>query len=282
MTTYSSKGVIHPGEAVSVRKFVPPSQTCLEPRKKEGQEGRAGKGPRPAAGEASKDWGPESQGEAAYREVSRIMDGARHEARQIMLKSNEMAEEILEEAKEKAEQVKDAAARDGYQSGYEEGFKAGVDKAVEEHGKAMEKQLEEFRRDMEKALSAVGEAKEQCIRTYLEELKECSVAVAEKVIHISLKSSGEVIKRMITAETEKLKKTAWVKIYMERADYEMMLEADADIIGELSRLSDNIKFIVMDKENRGNCIVEMPEEIIDISVDTQLENIKEILQNIRI
>ena len=38
----------------------------------------------------------------------------------------------------------------------------------------------------------------------------------------------------------------------------------------------------MDKEDSGNCIIEMPEEIIDISVDTQLENIKEILQNIRV
>jgi len=69
---------------------------------------------------------------------------------------------------------------------------------------------------------------------------------------------------------------------MEKTDYEMMLETDADVIGELSRLSDNIKFIVMDKENSSNCIIEMPDEIIDISVDTQLENIKEILQNIGI
>ena len=106
--------------------------------------------------------------------------------------------------------------------------------------------------------------------------------MAEKVIHISLKSSGEVIKRMIISETERLKKTAWVKIYMEKTEYEMMMQADADIISELSRLSDNIKFIVMDKEDSGNCIIEMPEEIIDISVDTQLENIKEILQNIRV
>lgn len=281
MTILSSKGIIHPDKTVSVEKFLPP-QTYQERPEKEEQDEKTARNTRPLSGVSSKNWRPESQEEAAFREVTRMVEGARHEAKQLMLKSNEMAEEILREAKEKAEQVREDASREGYRSGYEEGFQAGVDKAVKEHGEAMGKQLEEFRQDMEKALSSVDGAKEQCIRTYLEELKDCSVAVAEKVIHISLKSSGEVIKRMITAETEKLKKTAWVKIYVERADYEMMMEADADIIGELSRLSDNIKFIVMDKENRGNCIVEMPEEIIDISVDTQLENIKEILQNIRI
>lgn len=281
MTTFSSKGVIHSKEAVNVRKFVPPCQTDEKPRKKEGQEGKAGSIRQPSMGTPG-NWGPESQEQAAYHEAAGIRAGARQEAKKLMVKSHELAEEILKEAREQAEQIKKDAAGEGYQSGYEDGFKEGVDKAVKEHGKAMEKQLEEFRQDMEQALSSVNEAKEQCIRTYLEELKDCSVAVAEKVIHISLKSSGQVIRRMITAETEKLKKTAWVKIYMERADYELMMEADADMIGELSRLSDNIKFIVMDKENRGNCIIEMPEEIIDISVDTQLENIKEILQNIRI
>lgn len=288
MTTFSSKGVVYSEQNVDVRKFVPPVQT-LSRQKQEGKdESRKEGGTRISpvrknpAGSPKKNWTPVSEEEAAFRESTGILEGARHEAKQLMMKSNKMAEEILREAREEAEQIKKDAARDGYQSGYEEGFKEGVDKAVVEHGKAMEIRMEEFRMDVEKALASVDEAKELCLRNYLEELKDCSVAVAEKVIHISLKSSGEIIKRMITAETEKLKKTAWVKIYMEKTDYEMMLEADADIIGELSRLSDNIKFIVMNKEDSGNCIIEMPEEIIDISVDTQLENIKEILQNIRI
>lgn len=290
MTTFSSKGVIHSDKTVDVQKFIPPVQTLPQAVKKETGES----GPRkdgasvapqdrtPSMGPSSRNWTPVSQEESAFRESAGILEGARHEAKQLMMKSNKMAEDILREAREQAEEIKKNAARDGYQSGYEEGVKEGVDKAVEEHGRAMEAQMEEYRQNMEEALSSVDEAKEQCLRTYLDELKDCSVAVAEKVIHISLKSSGEVIKRMIIAETEKLKKTAWVKIYMEKTDYEMMLEADADIISELSRLSDNIKFIVMNKEDSGNCIIEMPEEIIDISVDTQLENIKEILQNIRI
>ncbi len=78
-----------------------------------------------------------------------------------------------------------------------------------------------------------------------------------------------------------MKKTAWVKIYIDKCDYDMMMEADTGILDELSRLSDNIKFIVMDKEDRGSCIIEMPEEIVDVSVNTQIENIKDILENIR-
>ena len=42
----------------------------------------------------------------------------------------------------------------------------------------------------------------------------------------------------------------------------------------MAKLSDNIKFVVMDKESSGNCIIEMPDEIVDISVDTQMDNIR--------
>lgn len=139
-----------------------------------------------------------------------------------------------------------------------------------------------FREEMKRALSSVEAAKEQCLHRYLDELKDCAVAVGEKVIHISLKSSGEVIKQMIISATEKLKKTAWVKIYIDKFDYDMMMEADTGILDQLSHLSDNIKFIVMDKEDRGNCIIEMPEEIVDVSVNTQIENIKDILGNVGI
>ena len=66
------------------------------------------------------------------------------------------------------------------------------------------------------------------------------------MIHISLRSSGSVISRMIEAETEKLQKMDWVKIYMEKEDYETMVQADGHLAEKLSRLSDNVKFIVME------------------------------------
>ena len=192
-----------------------------------------------------------------------------------------MAGDILREAGKQAEQLKKTAIEEGCREGFEAGYKSGTEQAAMEQADFFRRQEEEFRRDMEQAMASIGQAKEKSLRNYLEELKDCSVAIAEKVIHISLRSSGEVIKRMLVAETEKLRKSAWVKIYMEKTDYDMMAEADADVVSELAKLSDNIKFVVMDKESSGNCIIEMPDEIVDISVDTQMDNIREILGNIR-
>lgn len=203
-------------------------------------------------------------------EAERTLEDAKREAQEIVQAAREQASQILEEAR-----------TEGYKEGYGNGYQDGEERAGEACRAEFQKTLSGFQADMRQAIRSVDIAKENCVRAYLDELKNCAIAVGEKVIHISLKSSGEVIKQMIISATEKLKKTAWVKIYIDKCDYDMMMEADTGILDELSRLSDNIKFIVMDKEERGSCIIEMPEEIVDVSVNTQIENIKDILENIR-
>lgn len=200
----------------------------------------------------------------------------------ILEDARQQAEDILEAAREQIREELAAAREEGLREGREAGYEEGRANAETECRQEFEDSLAAFRADVRRALQSVETAKETCIHSYLDELKDCAVAVAEKVIHVSLKSSGEVIKQMIISATEKLKKTAWVKIYIDKYDYDMMMQADVDVIDELSRLSDNIKFIVMDKEASGSCIIEMPEEIVDVSVNTQLENIKDILENVRL
>ena len=56
----------------------------------------------------------------------------------------------------------------------------------------------------------------------------------------------------------------------------------SEFLDAMSKLSENIKIITMDNGEEGTCIIELPDEIIDASVSTQLENIKDILNNVRV
>ena len=108
----------------------------------------------------------------------------------------------MEEAADKARQEQALARETGMREGYETGYREGREKAESECRQELDNTLADFREDMTRALRSVERAKENCLRTYLDELKDCAVAVGEKVIHISLRSSGEVIKQMIIAATE--------------------------------------------------------------------------------
>ena len=129
--------------------------------------------------------------------------------------------------------------------------------------------------DMNRSLRMVEDAKTERLYRYMDELKDVAIAVAEKVILVSLRSSGEVIRRMILKEAERIKKTAWLKIHIDRLDYEMLVETDGDVANELSQVSDNIKFVIVEKEEPGKLIMETPDEIVDASIDTQMENLRE-------
>ncbi len=294
ISSYNPRRIIKRTDPVSqssVQQYDPPRELTLSrpgasPRKpvftQYTKDGRVKDGYVPSPNGSLEEPQDRQQAEADWSGVDQeLFQQMKEEAKKAVEDAKKEAEEIVRAAREQAAQILEEARNEGFKEGYGNGYQDGEERATESCRAEFQKTLSDFQADMRQAIRSVDIAKENCVRAYLDELKNCAIAVGEKVIHISLKSSGEVIKQMIISATEKLKKTAWVKIYIDKCDYDMMMEADTGILDELSRLSDNIKFIVMDKEERGSCIIEMPEEIVDVSVNTQIENIRDILENIR-
>lgn len=189
------------------------------------------------------------------------------------------SQEILDVARAESEKIRQEAYEKGYEKGLKEGKEDGYWQAYNENTQLLKEDRDSIMDEVEETINSVKVEKQALLDNYLEDLKNISIAIAEKVIQISLKTSGDIIKRMIVSATEKLKKTEWAKIYISKYDVDLMTEGDAQILNSLSYLSDNIKVIMMDREESGTCIIELPKEIIDISVNTQLENIKDILNN---
>ena len=209
--------------------------------------------------------GNEDSGHTESTGEDRIADDARAQA-----------ERIIAGARQEAARIRQQAIREGYA----EGLASAQQKAKAEAEEAFKEKLGKFEKDAGDALNDISGAKEKVLSDYLGELVQISLAVAEKVIHVSLSTSGDVIARMICAEVEKRRKTAWIKIYIDKQDYGMMEQSDADAAEELGKISDNVKFVVVDNEKPGYCIIETPEEITDISVDTQFSNLQKSLDRV--
>lgn len=192
------------------------------------------------------------------------------------------AAELMEHARKEAKRLEEEAQARGWDAGFEEGYHSGNYKAEEEYRIKMEEEISRFLAEAEIVMTDVAAKKELILQQYLDELKKVTMVIAEKIIQTGLKSSGEVVKRMILAATEKLKKVRWAKIYVSKTNSTLMLQADEAFLKELSHLSDHIKIITMESEEAGSCIIELPDAIIDASVNTQLENIKDILNDARI
>ena len=199
-------------------------------------------------------------------------------ADEIIEQARKEAEEIIQSARADAEIIKEQA----YKEGRQEGEKAGTKEAYEEHRKHLDGEIRELQRNIADIVMSVTRKKDFILEKYMDDLKNLVLVISEKIIQTSIKSSGEIIKRMILSSTDKMKKRQWAKIYIPKCNTSLTIEGDTEFLEELSHLSDNVKVIMMNNSEEGTCIIELPDEIVDASVSTQLENIKDILNNAKL
>mgnify|MGYP005790215537 CR=1 FL=1 len=206
-----------------------------------------------------------------------VISFAAVQAKKIVEDAERQAEQLIEERQHQAEKEIEIAREEACSEGYRQGYAEGLSKAEIESRGRLDDQLQKQAEEISGFLKEAAQAKEDLIEQTKKELCDLSIAIAEKVIHISLKSSSEVIARMIQVVTEKMKRREWVHIYVGGVDAKDLAQITPELTVALAGLSDHIKIIPMADDEIGTCIVEMPDEIVDASVSTQLQNIREIL-----
>ena len=222
---------------------------------------------------------------------SLVMDVEKYREEKIQLmkeleETREAVRRLLEDSRIEAEQIKNQARDEGREigerEGYEKGYIDGYEKAQQEVEKTLKKEADELLLELRDLIESVEQKKREMLEQYKDDLRDIAISIAEKIIRVSLKSSGDIIKRMIISATEGIMSKEWVKIYIARCDAEMAVNGDSMLINSISYVSDHIKIIVMENEAPGTCILEFPDKVIDASTNTQIENIKEIISSSRI
>ena len=204
---------------------------------------------------------------------------AQIQAEQILSDARREADRILLQARDKArEDAKEVFAR-ARGEGYQEGYVAGMAQAAQESRQAREEQAEKLEEEIHRFMEHAGVALDRQMDQSVDDLRDLAMAVAEKVICISLKSSADVIARMIQNAVDKRKKKEWVHIYIAECDAKRLTQLPASLTRALSALSDRVRIIPMADDESGTCIIEMPDEIVDASVSTQLSNLRTILND---
>lgn len=231
------------------------------------------KDPAPDGADNSEQPGPDpGQGAAAMFSYAKVQSEA------ILAQAKRQGEEMLadyrRQAAEEAQRLKEEAREEGFRQGYSDGLV----KAQAESRAKLDEQLQQQAGQVKEFLERADRAREELLDQAQDGLCDLSIAVAEKVIHVSLKSSREVILRMVQMATERLRRREWVRIYIGGCDSRELAQIAPELTASLAGLSDHIKLIPMADDESGTCIIEMPDEIIDASASTQLDNLKDILR----
>ena len=203
---------------------------------------------------------------------------AQLQAELILKQAREDAEQMMEAAREDVQQELESIRAGARDEGYRAGYMEGTAKAMEDAARDREEQAKRLEEDVKVFLEKASLAREEMLMQAREELLDLCIAVAEKVVRVSLRSSSEVIVRMIQAATERMKKQEWVHIYIPGCDARGVTKISPALTTTLAGLSQHIKVVPMGDEEDGTCIIETPEEIIDASVSTQMSTMRDILR----
>lgn len=208
---------------------------------------------------------------------------AQIQAAEILRDAERRAAEILadaqREARERSETILEESRQAGLEAGRAEGVAQGVQQALEEGREARERQAQAMEAEVAQFLERAGQVLDRQMDDNVEELRDLALAIAEKVVSVSLKSSSEVICRMIQAAIDKRKRREWVHIYIAECDAKQLVKLPQSLTAALSALSGRVRIIPMADDEPGTCIIEMPDEIIDASAATQLNNIRNLLSD---
>lgn len=205
------------------------------------------------------------------------MDYASVQAEQILQEAQLKADALLASAEAQAAEIAEAAREEGFQQGFAQGSAQGLEQSLAEQRQVQAQQAEELAEEVGQFLARANEILERQMDENIGELRDLAIAVAEKVIGISLESSSEVIERMIRMAVDKRKRREWVQIYVTERDARRLVRVSPMLSGALSALSDRVRIIPVSDDEAGVCIIEMPDQIIDASVSTQLDNLRSTL-----
>lgn len=208
---------------------------------------------------------------------------AQIQAERILADARRRAQELIDQARLEAEiksqELYEDSRRSGLEAGRAEGVAQGVAQAMEEGRKSRERQAAALAAEFDAFLERAGAALDRQMEDNVEELRDLAIAIAEKVVCVSLKSSSEVICRMIQTAIDKRKRREWAHIYIAECDAKHLTRVPAALMTALSALSDRVRVIPMADDEAGTCIIETPDEIVDASAATQMNNIRTLLSD---
>ena len=223
--------------------------------------------------------GEEARAAAPQEQQPGPVQYAQLQAELILKQAREEAEQLLTSARAAAKAEQEEIRMGARDEGYREGYAQGIGKAMEDAQRDKEAVAERLEKEVQAFLEKAGMAREEVLLQAQDELLDLCIAIAEKVVRVSLKSSSEVIVRMIQTATERLKRQEWVHIYISGCDTKSAAQISPALTTALGALSQHVKIIPMGDDEGGTCIVETPEEIIDASVSTQMTNIRDLLRD---
>ena len=228
------------------------------------------------------------------QDTNRLSFGLDEAKREILEEAIEKSKKMVEAAqafsmnhiKESRAQMEDESAKlrsrsreEGYQQGFAEGIDAAVAEGYQEGYAEGIRKAEEAQRqildEMVMMLNTIEEEKKDILQSFSEDVEKLALTIAKKVIKSEVRMHDETMEAIILRATEEYRNQAWVNITVSKNRAAIFTKADNRLLFSLQQVSEHVKIVESPQMEDDDCRIEMPDRIIDVGVNTQLDKIED-------
>lgn len=213
--------------------------------------------------------------EEAKEKYDEIIRNAEEEANIIINSAYEKSEEKLNLAYERAKEISKKAQEEGYKAGEEEGYKKGYETGYNEGKKDSEKLI----REALDIKNSYIEQRSKLLRETEEDLIELVISIYEKVLYKKVEEDRDIIVNLILNGIDNLEISEKLTIIVSEENYESVKESKEIILTKAS-LIDELDIRVNSDMKKGDCILETSKGSVDVSINNQLDEVKDLLNTI--
>ena len=205
--------------------------------------------------------------EAAKREANKILEDADLEYEQKMINAQNSSDAIVSNAYDQAKGIMEQAKSEGYQDGYNRG----IDDSQEIAKQIVDEALQIKDEWMQMRHNLLAEAEKEMVSLVVE--------ATEKILDYKVETDQTLIESLIKQRIGRVTKSHLVSIRVSNEDYNHALSIRPMIIAS----SDKIEDIEIKRDPtlpNGSCIIDTDSGSIDSGIQTQLEQIKKLFDDL--
>lgn len=203
------------------------------------------------------------------KERAEIIEQAKKEAAAITADTKAATMAVMEKAQNECLVLKEQAKSEGYSEGFAQG---------------KEESLEKYKRYIDasgKLLSEINSRKEAYYISNEDEMRTAVFEMVKKITRAELVADPEIIDGIIAEAAKNFRNSDYIKVTLAEDEITEKFRTDEKLIKEIIPFVPEIEIEFDDEAEEGTIILDNGSEIVDAGIPTQLEFLREILDNTR-
>ena len=203
--------------------------------------------------------------ELVQEDPEETVNNAKLHAENILASAMDERDTILNEAHAQAVMITDQAKNEGYLEGFSKGFEEATQEFKDENTpKAVM---------IADLLESLGDYQEELVRKSEDDMVNLAMTIASKILGKVVESDPTAIVDILHGVMEENKREEYIKITLSPELTAIKAKAGKDVRSLLEKHGANVSVVNDPAASKGSIIVETPKGVVDVSIQTQLDNL---------